>query len=148
MFQLSSSTTLFFKIFLPCIWLAFFGAFFVGVLLLDDAYIMGYSIDFFIIGLGSFLLMGFLFFYFTVFQLKRIDINEAFVFISSYYTNVKYPLIDMEKIKITDYGLFHLGQIQLKGTGIFGNKISFLSSQRNLKKYLESHPEQEAIIER
>lgn len=148
MFQLSSSTTLFFKIFLPCIWLAFFGAFFVGVVLIDDVYIGGFPIGFFRMGLAFFLLLGFLTFYFTVFRLKRIDINEEFVFISSYFTNVKYPLIDIEKIKITDYGLFHLGKLQLKGTGIFGNKVSFLSSQRNLKKYLESHPEQEEIIEK
>jgi hypothetical protein len=147
MFQISSSTTLFFKIFLPCIWLAFFGTFLMGVLLLDDSYIGGFPIVFFRLGLGGFLLLGFFFFYFTVFKLKRIDINHEFVFISSYFTNVKYPIIDIDKIKVSDYGLFNLGKMTLKGKGIFGDSIPFLVSQRSLKKFITENPEQAGLME-
>ena len=118
-----------------------------GVLLIDDAYIGGFQILFFRAGLAFFLLLGFLFFYFTVFRLKRIDINNEFVFISSYYTNVKYPIIDIDKIKVSDYGILHLGKMTLKGKGVFGDKISFIASQRSLKKFLTENPEQMSLVE-
>lgn len=147
MFQLSSSTTLFYKFFFPCIWLAFFSTFLVSVLILDDSNVGGFPIDLFAAGLSVFLILGFVFFYFTVFRLKRIDANGTDFFISSYFKNFKYPSSNVEKIKIRDLGIVVLGTLTLVAEGSFGRKIFFLMSERNVKKFLEAYPELEALFE-
>lgn len=147
MYQLSSNTTLFFKIFLPSIWLAFFSSFLIGLLLLDEGFIGGYPIIFFRVGFALFLLLGFTFFYFTVFKLKRIDANEEHVYVSSYFKNFRYPYVDVEKINIRDLGMFSIGTLTLKGEGSLGKEMTFLVSTRNLKKYLSIMPEKADLFE-
>ena len=147
MFQLSSSTTLFLKVFLPCLWLAFFGAFLITVILLDDPYIMGFPMIFFQVGLISFLLVGFIFFYFTTFKLKRVDADETHLYVSTYFRNFRYSFESVEKVKVTNYNLLHLATLTFFEAGSFGKKIVFILSQRNLKKFLESYPEKTALFE-
>lgn len=147
MFQLSSSTTLFYKIFLPCIWLAFFSTFVLAVFMLDDDYIGGFPIEFFRIGLLMFLLLGFAFFWFTVFRLKRIDANESFFHVSNYFKNFKYPFTNIENIKVRDIGIVVIGTMTLVAEGSFGKKIYFLISRRNVQKYLAAFPEHNVLFE-
>ncbi len=147
MFQLSSSTTLALKIFLPCLWLAFFGAFLIAVLLLDDPYIMGFPMLFFRVGLTSFLLLGFVFFYFTTLKLKRVDANETHLFVSNYFKNFRYSFESIEKISVTDYSVLHLATLTLVEAGSLGKKMVFILSQRNLKRFLEVHPDKTALFE-
>ena len=141
MFQLSSGTTLFYKIFLPCIWLAFFSTFALAVFLLDEDYIGGYSIVYYRVGLILFLLLGFLFFQFTVFKLKRVDASDAFFHISNYFKNFRYPVADIESIRTKDIGIVTIASLTLVAKGTFGKKIYFLLSQRNAQKYISAHPE-------
>ena len=141
MFQLSSGTTLIYKIFLPCIWLAFFSTFVLAVFMLDDDYIGGYSIVFFRIGLVLFLLLGFVFFWFTVFKLKRVDADEASVYISNYFRNFRYPTDNIESIRTRDIGIVVVATMTLVAEGSFGKKIYFLMSKRNVQKYLLAYPE-------
>lgn len=140
MFQLSSNATLFLKVFLPSIWLAFFGTFLMATCLIDDPYIGGFPIIFFRVGLAIFLLLGFAFFYITVFRLKRIDADEDFLYVSSYYSNYRYPYENVERVKIKDFGLMYLGIVTLKQAGSFGKKMYFLASTRSSKKFFEAYP--------
>jgi hypothetical protein len=146
MFQLSSNTTLFLKIFVPCTWLAFFGAFLMTTLLLDDPYIGGFPMIFFRVGLSFFLLLGFLFFYLTVFKLKRVDANEEFLYVSSYFKNFRYPYENIESIKIRDLGILHLATVRLAVAGTFGKKFPFIVSQRSLKKFIEAYPDKQTLF--
>jgi hypothetical protein len=141
MFQLSSGTTLFYKIFLPCIWLAFFGTFVLAVFMLEDDYIGGYPIEYFRIGLVLFFLLGFVFFWFTVFKLKRVDASDTHFHISNYFKNFRYPVADIESIRVRDIGIATVAKMTLLAEGSFGKKIYFLLSKRNVQKYLVAFPE-------
>ena len=141
MYQLSSGTTLFYKIFLPCIWLAFFSTFAMAVFLLDEDYVGGYSVVYYRVGLLLFLLCGFLFFRFTVFKLKRVDANETYFHISNYFKNFRYPIADIEYIQTRNIGIATVATLTLVAKGSFGKKIYFLLSERNAQKYLLEYPE-------
>jgi hypothetical protein len=150
MFQLSSNLTLFFKIFLPIFWLTFFGAILAAALfVVDDPYFLGFRIWNFRLGTAAFWLSGFALFYFTVFKLKRVDANEEFLYVNSYFKSVRYPFNNIEKIELSDYGVFNFGHITLVDKGSFGKTISFLRSGRGFRQFLEKYPDyQELVVEK
>jgi hypothetical protein len=147
--QLSSNSTLFFKVFVPIFWLTFFGALaFVSIFAVDEPLFMGYRINNFRIGAVIFWLCGLTFFYFTSFKMKRVDADDEFIYVSNYFQNFRYPYHNIEKIKLTDFGVIDFASITLKQAGKFGKKIYFIRSTRGFKTYLEKHPELEEIVEK
>ena len=89
--QVSTSLTLFLKVFLPLFWIAFFFAFTIAIWLLDARRFAGLPIESFRIGMVFFLLVGIGFFYWTVLRLKRVEMDKDVVFVTNYFKHVKYP---------------------------------------------------------
>ncbi len=149
MIQLSSNSTLFFKIFVPVFWLTFFGALWgATVFSVDEPVFMGFRIASFRIGITIFWLVGLAIFYLTSYQLKRVDADHEYIYVSNYFKNFRYPYSNVEKIKTVDLGILDFGSITLVTKGNFGKKIRFIRSNKGFKKYLEMYPEVEQLLEK
>lgn len=138
--RISSSFTLFFRLFLPIFWAVFFGAFTVALLLtshlpatMNNLYFRG--------GVVLFYLAGLAFMYFTIFRLKRVEIDADFVYVTNYLKTYRYPFHNLSSIHEVNLYLFYLATIRFKEKGSFGKKIHFLESrisfQNALKEFID-----------
>ena len=138
--QVSTSMTLFLKIFLPVFWSVFFLAFTVAVWKLDAATFGGVPMQSFRIGIVIFLIVGVAFFYWTVMRLKRVEMDQDFVFVTNYFKSARYPWHNIEGIEERDFTIFRTIHIKLKQPGIFGKKVTFLASRRKFNSFIKENP--------
>ena len=145
MHRISSNLTLLLKIFIPTLWISFFGIFTVAFLLTNVEQLS----TFFYYKMGMLVIfVGFTtLFYFTTMQLKRVELGKDFVYASNYLKTYRYPYHNVEKMVERDLGLFTLVKIHLKTPGKFGKKISFLLDEAMLKDFLDKHPEMTSLIQ-
>jgi hypothetical protein len=139
--QLSTSWTLALRIFFPTLWLTFFGTFLLSVLFTDKSTLGGVPVGALRIGLAIFIAIFLFIFWKTLFQIKRVDADKDYVYITNYFKNVRYPHSDVEKIELTKGIIFNYATLFLRGTGSFGNRIIFLASQKRLALFLIENPE-------
>ena len=139
--RISSNATLFLKIFVPTVWMVFFGLFSIAVWLVDVPYFGPVPALWMKLGLTVFLLMGIGFFSLTLFRLKRVELDELYVYASNYFKTYRYPYHNIEKITERDLVLFHVVRIHLKTPGNFGKKLTFLLDEAMFKDFLEKHPD-------
>lgn len=139
MYRLSSNFTIVLKLFLPTLWLAFFGLF--GLALIfsdpDNLGIMGfpsYKIGYFIFFLGFATLM-----YFTIFQLKRVESHGTEIYVTDYFKTVKIGVGNIRKVSEINLLLFTLVTFHLKTPGTFGKKITFVAKNANYGRWLIDH---------
>ncbi len=149
MHNVSSEKTVFYKIFLPVIWIVFFGTLFVYILLSDEV------AERLAAGGGVYRLrISFLFFYFTgiamflVFfmNLKRVEMDADFVYVTNYFKIYKYPYHNVEKIQRGRFLFFRPTAVYFKKSGSFGKKVRFLAS-RQFDEFVEKHSEVKALVE-
>src|SRR5690625_984234 len=88
--RISSSFTLFFFLFVPIFWLVFFGGFMVASFIYanETAFFqtLGYKI-----GIIILYITGVILFYFTLLQLKRVEIDTDYVYVTNYFKTYRYP---------------------------------------------------------
>lgn len=144
--RISTSMTLFFRLFVPISWIVFFGAFTIGLLVtsnlpavLDNLY--------FRIGIILFYLAGLVFLYFTILRLKRVEIDRDFVYVTDYFKTYRYPFHNIASIHEINLYLFLLCTIRFKEKGSFGNKIHFLESRIKFRNALEEIVDLKIIYE-
>jgi len=139
--QVSSSSTLFLKIFFPVFWIVFFGAFTMAVLYGGETNFGDYSVENMQFYLPIFLIGGILLMYFTLIQLKRVEMDDLYVYATNYFKTYRYPYHNIEKIAENNYGLFKTCKVHFKEKGHFGKKITFLLSKRKFDRFIEKYPE-------
>ena len=139
--QLSTSWTLALRIFFPTLWLTFFGTFLISVLFTDKSTLGDLPVGALRIGLTLFIAIFLFVFWKTLFQIKRIDADKDYVYITNYFKNVRYPHADVEKIELSKGIIFTYGKMFLKGKGSFGDSVVFLASRKRLELYLLENPE-------
>ncbi len=138
--NISSNLTIFLKLFIPIIWIAFFGMFTLAVFFANiDVGVFGVST--FRLGLLAFFLIGCTILYFTLIQLKRVDMDQDFMYVSNYLKTYRYTYDSIDKITERDFLIFYTIHVKLKEAGAFGKKIVFLSRSNKLDRYLQSHPD-------
>ena len=137
--QVSTSLTLFLKIFLPIFWTAFFLAFTIAVWVLDGSTFGGFPIQSFRIGMLIFLVVGMGLLYWSVVRLKRVEMDQDFVFVTNYFKNVRYPWHNIENIEERDFMIFRTIHIVLKQPGIFGKRITFVASRRKFNAFIKEN---------
>ena len=142
MHQLSSNSTLLFKIFIPTFWIVFFGAFTVSVFVMDVAYFGNIPAFLFRIGVVTFLLLGMAILAWAFLRLKRVDADEHFFYVSNYFKSVRYPLHQIDRVEERDFGLVKSLRCYLKAPGVFGSQFTFLVSRKRLQRYLDAFPQQ------
>lgn len=132
MIRISSSLTLGLSIFIPVFWFVFFGCFTLFIFFVenDDLPFSNPSL-FRLVFLFSFLVFGF-FIYHGLTKLKRVEIDEDFIYITNYFKTIKYPISMIDQIKeVSVFGFLRIKLI-LNSTTLFGKKIRFIC---NVDKY-------------
>ena len=143
--RVSTNLTLFLKLFIPTFWAVFFGAFTIAIWATDARNLGALPEMPLKIGMTLFLLIGIGILYFTLFQLKRVEMDADFVYATNYIKHFRYPYHNIEKIEELDYLIFNLVRIHLKEPGYFGKKITFIPSKKRFQNFLNDHP---AVVNR
>lgn len=139
--RVSSNVTILLKIFIPTVWISFFGLLTLTILLSDGANLpMGGSLIF-KLGTVTFYLFFLVLMYFTIMKLKRVDFGEDGIYVSNYFKTYRYKYEDIASINENNMTLFHLGTILLKAKGKFGKKIRFIISKANYEFFIEQNPD-------
>lgn len=143
MHNVSSQLTLFFKVFIPTIWISFFTT--IGGFLLFSgngqtgnlAMLFGTSV-FSMIIIG-FLLLGIIALYFLFMRLKRVELDKNYLYATNYIKHYRYPFHNIEHLEIKRFLIWRPTKVILKTPGKFGKRFTFLASNQ-LEEYLEKHP--------
>lgn len=143
--HVSSNWTLFLKIFFPVFWGVFFGLTTLAFLFSSEAYIGGMSINKFRLLMFSFFCTGMAVMYFSLMQLKRVEVDNDFVYISNYMKTARYPFHNIEKMEETSYLISKVVHIYFKTPGIFGKKSIFLANQTRIQEVLKKRKEFAAL---
>ncbi len=139
--RLSSNMTLFYKVFIPTMWIVFFGLFTLSLFLTATEEFTAISNNSFRIPvlIGYLVCLAFLFF--TVMDLKRVDITTTHIMVSNYFKTYRYEIEDIEKIKDINLIIMTLWSIHLKSKGSLGRKIRLILDKGNLKEFIAENPQ-------
>jgi len=80
-------------------------------------------------------------FYFSIMNLKRVDIDKDSIYVSNYFKTYRYPLTEIERTKEIDFSLFTVLRTTLNQKGSLGKTMVYLLNKANFEHYLESYPE-------
>ena len=139
--MVSTSFTLFLKLVFPIFWIVFFGSFTTAIFFTGDlTSFFGIPISTFKYILLGFFLLGFGILYWMLMRIKRVEMDEDFVYATNYFKNYKYPWHNIENIEERDFAFFRVIYIYLKQPGKFGKKITFVASRDKLRRFMEAHP--------
>lgn len=132
--QLSSSWTMPVKLFLPAFIGGILGAFFFIVWIYqfqsgDLGTLRMLSVV--LIALGAIIYVRW------IHPLKRVDGDDAYLYITDYLTTIRYPLAGIKAVQLSKNG--RKGVISLYEKSRFGQEISFLASAPRVSQYLAAH---------
>jgi hypothetical protein len=127
--MLSTNSTLFWRIFIPVFGTVFLGGFMTAFWLIDDE---DMYLSFPILWARLALLAVFIGWLWlvrrTLWRLRRVDADDTHIFVTDYWTAVRYPWTDVAQIEEKKRGGRRIVQFQLRAPGRFGQSISFLPS--------------------
>ena len=139
--RISSNSTLFLAIFLPVFWLVFFGLFTAAVVFSNLKQFPAFNFVYFKVGVAVFFIMGAALLYFTIIRLRRVELDQLYLYASNYFKTYRYPYHNIEKITERDLGIIHLVRVYLKTPGKLGKRITFLLDENMLQDFFEKNPE-------
>ncbi len=139
--RVSSNLTLVLKIFLPTLWIAFFGLLTLAIFFSSGEENLLFGDWTFKLGILGFFLVFLLFIYKTIMRLLRIEFAENAFSASNYFETHQYKYEDIEEIR--EYNLLFktLVQIKMKGLTKYGRSLYFLKSKAWFNGFVESHPQ-------
>ena len=144
--RISSSSTLFLKIFVPIVWVTYLGSLTIAVFLNEHVSAFGLSDAQFKIALILFLILGLTILYFTLMQLLRVEVEEEAIIVTNYRKTYRYPIQNIEKIS-NPTSFPSIVTITLKNKGHFGKKITFIARKSVFLDYLATHPRYKELLE-
>lgn len=133
--RISSNLTLFYKFFIPTFILTLFGAVTLAALILKNVSIPT-KLTITVVYILVLLIMAF-----TLLRLKRVELDEDFVYVTNYFRHFRYPHHNIEKIIEKDYRLFRTATIYFVKSGTFGKTATFLPSGSLYNDFWNTHPE-------
>jgi hypothetical protein len=86
-------------------------------------------------------LLFFALLYFTVMQLKRVEMGQDCYYVSNYLKTYRLVYEDIESVSTIPLFRLQIMTFKLKAKGSFGKKITFLASKQLLEIFYESNPE-------
>ncbi|HFA51855.1 MAG TPA: hypothetical protein ENJ95_22795, partial [Bacteroidetes bacterium] len=100
--RISSNATLFLKVFFPLFWLVFFGIFTLAVILSNVEQFTAFNFAYVKLAIGAIFIIFAIIFYFTLIQLKRVELDGGYIYASNYFKTYRYPYHNIEKITERD----------------------------------------------
>lgn len=144
--RLSSNLTIIIKIFIPVLYLVFFGSFWIATFIISSDSSPLLSSWQFIIGYTTVFWFFILFYYFKIFKINRVDANGEYFVVSNYVKSYQYNWEDVKKVKIRNYGLFRTIRIYFIAKTTLGKYVSFLPSPAMLEDFVKTYPEIGSMI--
>lgn len=146
MIRVSSNFTLFFKLFIPVVWIVFF-TLFTGALFLASEQ----QLPFLTSPAFKFpFLFGYLLFFallrYTVMPLKRLEMGPEYYVVSNYFKTYKLAYEDIDAVRIYPLGRLQIMIFELKGAGSLGRKLTFLGSRQLFEIFCTQYPETGAQV--
>ncbi len=138
--RVSSNFTVFFKLFIPTVWIVFFTIFTISIFTIDDQSLPFLTSPVFKYPFLAGYLIFFALIYFTIIQLKRVELGPDFYYVSNYLKTYKLVYEDIASVSIFSLGRLMIVSFRLKASGSFGNKIVFLASKQLYEMCMASHP--------
>ena len=147
MHQISSSTTLPLRIFLPILFTTFFGLFTIAVFVSDIGSLWGIPLKAVRILLPGLFFLAIIGLYRTVWQLFRIDIDAEYLYVSNFFTTARYPIQQIDRVETPKAGGLRRGTIHLIAPGRWGQRLRFIPSRQRLRKYLQENPQAASLFQ-
>ncbi len=138
--RLSSNLTLFFKIFLPVSWVSFFGFFGLVIFLIDPTDEPFLTSNMFRMTYVCCFAVFLTLIYFTIFQLKRVETSDGFIYTTNYFKTVRFSIDNIKKISVMNLGITRIARMHLHKKGLFGSKIPFMAKRSSLQSFKNSYP--------
>ncbi|MEM6317418.1 MAG: hypothetical protein AAF960_07090 [Bacteroidota bacterium] len=145
--NVSSNWTLFLKVFFPVLWGTFFGLVTFAFWMTDLPMVGSMPINSFRLMISSFLFTGLAVLYFSFIQLKRVEVDSHFLYVTNYKKTARYPFHNIKKIEEANYFLFKIVRVFFREPGMFGKKIIFMAHDFRLNEELKKRKELAAIFE-
>lgn len=136
---ISSTSTLFWRIFIPVFSTVILTGFLLAFWLIseEDLY-LSFPALYARLAITILWATWIFFLYRTLWRLKRIDADSVHLFVTDYWTTVRYPWTDVEKYTETQRLGRTIGHFHLKAAGRFGKTISILPA-RHKKQWMIDH---------
>lgn len=144
--QLSSNMTLFWRVFVPVFGTVFFASFLLVVVLTNEEELyLNYPALWLRLAAAGLLLGWAWFVWRTLWRLKRLDADDAFLYVTNYWITVRYPWTDVARFEETRRMGRRVMRLWLLGPGRFGQKISFLPGS-HFHEWLREHDKQALLL--
>lgn len=143
--RVSTNFTLFLKLFLTPFWAVFFGLFTLFVLFYTQSEILFLQNPLFKGVIFTVYALFFVLFYFTLWQLRRVELGEQEYLVSDYFNTYRLIYEDIDVISESSIFKWTLVGIHLKGKGKLGRKIYFLANKDLYSRFFDQHPETRKI---
>lgn len=140
MIKLSSSITIFLKMFFPIFWLVLFGSLTVALFVSTPAN-LDHSRPYFKYIWVAIFLGWTLVLYFTVYQLKRVEGNAEGLNVSTYFKHIFVPIQAIKAFDETGLGPFLLIKVTYNQATPFGKSSYFLASKKRFNMFVKLHAE-------
>lgn len=72
--------------------------------------------------------------WFTIMNLKRVEEDQDYIYVTNYYNTYRYLKTDIESIATKDYSIFKVTTLTMKDVTKMGKKIRFLGDYNESKK--------------
>ncbi|MBL0081660.1 MAG: hypothetical protein IPP37_04190 [Saprospiraceae bacterium] len=72
--------------------------------------------------------------YFTIMNLKRVEADDQYYYVTNYFKTYRYLKTDVEKISSSDYGIWIWNTLHMKQATKFGRNIRFIGNPAVYKK--------------
>ena len=137
--RVSSSWTLMYKIFLPTVWIVFF-----GVLTLFTLFSGGIrSLPYHLAVQGTMLLVflaGFAFLWFTFMDLKRVELTEENFYVTNYFKTFRYTYDSLKDIRELKFLWINITVFEFVQKSSFGSKVYFIQRKQVWNEFIDQHP--------
>lgn len=143
--RLSSNWTIILKVIIPVIWLSFFASLLLASFLASSAEAPQVANQPFRTNIIIFILSGLVFFFFTLFRIKRVDADGRYIYVSNYFRTVRYTLDSIKEYEIYDHILFKAIHIHLHEKGRFGKRIILLPKMIHFNVFIEETGQQAKV---
>ncbi len=137
--NITSSSTIFWKFFLPTFWIVFFTTITLG-LIFSEIKPTSIPKEYFSVLMVVTLLLGIGFFLLSTIRLKRVEMDGEFLYVTNYFKWYRYPYHNIDRIIERDMVLLKVITVKFKESGNFGKKIFFLANHRKLNEFLKENP--------
>jgi hypothetical protein len=140
MYRVSSTWTLFLKIFLPTFWIVFFSAFAGIAIFLESETIPYFGTFSFKAGSVLFIFAGLVVLYFSLVRLKRVEFGNEKFFVTNYFKTYRYSYESIEKITEIDMVLVCVTFIHFFQKTAFGKKVFFIKRKKVWNEFIRLNP--------